>query len=118
MNSDGKIPYFQIILGILLGIIGTLAYCKFYKPDFLFDNSQPDNLHVPLQLKLDSLTSSTKPTVTSSSTVMKSTPPIVTTTTSSSERLVPVLVDTIDLPILPDEKLKEVDEEDEDEEDD
>jgi hypothetical protein len=31
-TSDGEVPFLQILLGLLLGIIGTFAYFKFYKP--------------------------------------------------------------------------------------
>jgi len=30
-TTDGKIPLLQIVIGIVVGIIGTLLYLKFYK---------------------------------------------------------------------------------------
>lgn len=35
--SDGKIPYVQIIVGIVIGAIGMLIYAKFFKPQFILD---------------------------------------------------------------------------------
>ena len=38
-TADGKIPYLQIAIGIIIGIIGMFAYAKFYKPKILFEDS-------------------------------------------------------------------------------
>jgi hypothetical protein len=36
--SDGKIPFLQILIGIIVGAIGMFIYVKFWKPKILFDN--------------------------------------------------------------------------------
>ncbi len=38
-TSDGKVPFVQIALGLILGAIGVLVYVRFYKPAFLFPPS-------------------------------------------------------------------------------
>jgi hypothetical protein len=36
---DGKIPFVQILVGIIVGILGTLVYVKFMKPQFIFQSA-------------------------------------------------------------------------------
>ena len=43
-GSDGKIPYMQILIGILIGAIGMLVYAKMMRPKILFE----DNIKVPI----------------------------------------------------------------------
>jgi hypothetical protein len=38
-TSDGKVPFIQIALGLIIGAIGVLVYVRFYKPAFLFPPS-------------------------------------------------------------------------------
>jgi hypothetical protein len=38
--GNGKIPFIQIILGVIIGAVGMLVYAKFYKPKLLFPESQ------------------------------------------------------------------------------
>lgn len=42
--SDGKIPFLQILIGIIVGAIGMFVYAKFWKPKMLFEN---ENLEIP-----------------------------------------------------------------------
>lgn len=35
-TSDGKVPFVQIALGLIIGAIGVLVYVRLYKPAFLF----------------------------------------------------------------------------------
>ena len=37
-TSNGDIPFIQIVVGILLGILGTFLYLKVYKPLMCCDN--------------------------------------------------------------------------------
>src|SRR3954468_20982155 len=43
-SADGKIPFLQIIIGIVLGAISMFAYCKFCKPKLLFGEKVVDLL--------------------------------------------------------------------------
>jgi len=38
-TADGKIPFLQIAIGILLGAVAMFLYAKFYKPKLLFQDS-------------------------------------------------------------------------------
>lgn len=37
--SDGKIPFVQIVIGVIIGAIAMFLYAKFWKPKMLFDDS-------------------------------------------------------------------------------
>lgn len=38
-TGDGRIPFVQIALGIIIGAVGMLIYARFYKPKILFPES-------------------------------------------------------------------------------
>jgi hypothetical protein len=40
-TSDGKIPFLQILVGVIIGAIGMFVYAKFWKPKLLFDHKLP-----------------------------------------------------------------------------
>lgn len=42
--SDGKIPFLQIALGIIIGVVGFFVYAKYYRPVILFNDSKPNSL--------------------------------------------------------------------------
>ena len=44
-TSDGKIPFLQILIGLIVGAIGMIVYVKFKKPDFIFGNSKNNFLN-------------------------------------------------------------------------
>lgn len=73
-TSDGSIPYLQILLGIIVGIIGTILYHTFYKPI----GGNPSQL--PLMMDIE---------------------PTSFTTASTSENFSPTLIPPQDLPSIP-----------------
>ena len=44
MDSQGNIPYMQILIGIIIGAVAMLAYAKFCRPKILF----ADELTIPI----------------------------------------------------------------------
>lgn len=36
LKVDGKIPFLQILLGVIIGALGAIFYIKFYNPDLNF----------------------------------------------------------------------------------
>ena len=41
--SDGKIPFLQILIGIIVGAIGMFIYAKFWKPNMLFESTESNS---------------------------------------------------------------------------
>jgi hypothetical protein len=40
-TADGKIPFLQIAIGIMIGALAMFIYAKFYKPKILFQDTYP-----------------------------------------------------------------------------
>lgn len=48
-TADGKIPFLQIIVGIIIGAISMFAYIKFGKPKFIFDDKSKPSPTVTIE---------------------------------------------------------------------